>query len=742
MQKGLFRKGLVFGIIFLFVGASVLPSTFGTTKEKMFITKIGNRGYIQDLIDNASDGDTIYIPSGIYYEIIVIYKSISLVGEDKNTTIIDGGFSGTVVYISAEWVNISGFTIQDGVHGWAPPYCGIRISSNYNTISGNIITNNEYGIFLIGNNNIIVSNTIQGFYDGGDSGIYTTGCNNIISGNTITKFNRGGIGIYGDNNTISGNIITNNGIPNSEGGISLEGNSNTITGNTIANNEFGISLSGYNNTITNNNITNNHMGLGSSSCDNIISNNSFFNTGLVISDDTVCNNIIMNNTVNKKPLVYLYNESDLVLDGDAGQIILINCINITLRNQEIFNTTVGIQILGSNNCVISGNTITNNREGMNLFGDSNTNTISGNMITNSTNVGICLGGENNTISDNTITNNEEGITLDSDGYYNNIINNIINNNGHGISLFPIGYTAYNNIINNTIANNSFGIIASRSDYNIISGNNIIDNYYSGIFLQTCDFTTIVENTIIKNGNGISLYDYGDGDSGYNIISDNTITYNNGSGIIKTGYESDISDCNYFINNTISNNRYGIKIYGKDNNIIGNTIKNNTEYGIVLYDYKPNYNENNIFYHNNLINNGQNAYSEAWDNTWYNKSFHEGNYWSDYTGNDTNGDGFGDTPYDIPGYGYNKDLYPFMEPNGWLKEPDFQKTFIFGKIRHLVKTENFIVFEAVMTRVIAIKPFSFHKYVSHEVCIITLDYGYLGLIGKRYVFALCESIIRP
>ena len=84
----LFNKTLVIGIIILFIGMSINPST-GTIIEKTSSTTPGSRGYIQDLIDNASSGDTIYIPSGIYYESIVIDKSITLVGEDKNTTIID-----------------------------------------------------------------------------------------------------------------------------------------------------------------------------------------------------------------------------------------------------------------------------------------------------------------------------------------------------------------------------------------------------------------------------------------------------------------------------------------------------------------------------------------------------------------------------------------------------------------------------------------------------------------------------
>ena len=70
-EKVWLRKALVLASVMLFIGAAVIPSTVGIKKEKTTNIPINSGGYIQDLIDNASDGDTIYIPSGIYYENIV-----------------------------------------------------------------------------------------------------------------------------------------------------------------------------------------------------------------------------------------------------------------------------------------------------------------------------------------------------------------------------------------------------------------------------------------------------------------------------------------------------------------------------------------------------------------------------------------------------------------------------------------------------------------------------------------------
>jgi len=78
-----------------------------------------NYSKIQDAVDNASDGDTIFVYSGIYRENIVINKSVFLIGEDKNTTIIVGkeGLK-TIINITANKVKIKGFTITNSDKAW------------------------------------------------------------------------------------------------------------------------------------------------------------------------------------------------------------------------------------------------------------------------------------------------------------------------------------------------------------------------------------------------------------------------------------------------------------------------------------------------------------------------------------------------------------------------------------------------------------------------------------------------
>ena len=73
---------------------------------------------IQQAINNAANGSTIQVPSGTYYERILINKTINLVGENVPSTIIDGENGGTVVEITSDLVTISSFTIRSSGYGW------------------------------------------------------------------------------------------------------------------------------------------------------------------------------------------------------------------------------------------------------------------------------------------------------------------------------------------------------------------------------------------------------------------------------------------------------------------------------------------------------------------------------------------------------------------------------------------------------------------------------------------------
>lgn len=122
---------------------------------------------IQQLIQNASSGGTIIIPAGTYYENIEINKPLSLIGEDKDTTILDGDYAKEVINIKSNNVRIINLTIRNS--GGYLDNAGIRIDSNNNLIDSCKIYRTKTGIYFNQVKNNVVSNCF--LYTNGE-GIY------------------------------------------------------------------------------------------------------------------------------------------------------------------------------------------------------------------------------------------------------------------------------------------------------------------------------------------------------------------------------------------------------------------------------------------------------------------------------------------------------------------------------------------------------------------------------------------
>lgn len=286
------KRLIVIGIIILLVGVSI-PST-GINVENSSLNSFngktlyvggsgpGNYTKIQDAIDNSSYSDTVFVYNGTYIENLKIDNSVTLIGENKETTIIDGGGIGTVIFIDDySWCIIKEFTIRNC--GEMAYDAGIYIESNSdsNIIAGNnIINNKNNGIFLDSSeNNLISENVIE---NNSEYGIFMDwSFYNWINDNYISENKEGGIFVgsseiptknieptyYEFYNDISGNIIThnlksgihlcltcdndifNNNISYNTKGVYIEAPfltatcGNNISKNNIMNNEYGVAIS-------------------------------------------------------------------------------------------------------------------------------------------------------------------------------------------------------------------------------------------------------------------------------------------------------------------------------------------------------------------------------------------------------------------------------------------------------------------------------------------------------------------
>ena len=470
---------------------------------------------IQWAVDNATAGDTIIVKNGTYYENVVVDKPITLQGEARDSTIIDGGGVGDVVKVVGDGCKISGFMVRNSGGIWDSTDAGIELASSNNNITDNNITNNHYnGILLNSSSN----NTIR---------------NNVVS-NTYNDEFPDGIGINLHCST-GNSIIDNNVNSNDRCGIFLFNlsNNNTIKNNTVSNNAWGIDLRyrSSHNYLSNNTIFNN-------------SYRNFNVEGYNIEDFN--NTIDINNTVNGKPVHYYFNKQNKTIENlDSGHLQLTYCSNITLKNSTVKDGD-GIELDFTENSELVNNIVSNNPYGITLDHSSD-----------------------NMIIDNKAFNNGYGIYLVSDSNTNKIINNIVNlNGGNGILL---SYSSnYNKIGNNTINGSSFGFQIHHSSNNQII-DNIISNNRHGIYLFWCsDKNTIANNTISNNTiSGIGFFSDCINNTVYhnnfihNIVQAEDYGYNNSwdSGPIEGGnYWSD-HDCEGNPNN--GSQPYYIDPNGKD-----------------------------------------------------------------------------------------------------------------------------------------------------------------------------------
>jgi parallel beta-helix repeat protein len=269
--------------------------------------------------------------------------------------------------------------------------------------------------------------------------------------------------------------------------------------------------------VLNNIISNNDFGIDLTSSTNIsLRDNIFIRNGIFIYGNFQMSfwnthDIDTSNTVNGRPVYYWKNQNNKTIPSDAGEVILANCSNIRIENQNLTNSSIGMELgFSSNNYIANSSLLNNAFAGIYLwFSDNNTivdNEVSANQI-----YGICseytFGNE---IKRNNASNNIEGINIYK-SINNYVINNNIISNSRGISL---SHSDYSHINGNNILSNNKGLISQYSDVNNIDRNLLIDNNY-GLTLIGSSENNIFHNSFINNTNQASD-DGGDNiwDNGY------------------------------------------------------------------------------------------------------------------------------------------------------------------------------------------------------------------------------------
>jgi parallel beta-helix repeat protein len=255
------KKSLAVGIILLFIGTAIIPSSGQNIEKQSLPTFTGKTIYvncnntqgpwdgtlehpyrtIQDGVNASKNGDTVFVFEGNYTSAI-INNTINLVGEQMNRTIIN-----ISIIVRANNVNISEFTFYnttaDMWHGMAlilngegckithnyfdfSGVYGIKVNGGYHVIENNFFTHlQETAIWLDCNNNELRGNSffdnVWGIEMGGNKNIIE---NNNFSGQKFSGILCGGGGLIANNNQIRNNIF----FCNHEGGITMDAGGHKI----------------------------------------------------------------------------------------------------------------------------------------------------------------------------------------------------------------------------------------------------------------------------------------------------------------------------------------------------------------------------------------------------------------------------------------------------------------------------------------------------------------------------------
>ncbi len=335
------------------------------------VNSSGNADFttIRDALTAASEGDSIIVEPGTYYEQLRIAKdNITLRSSTKNPAdvrIISSNSNYTekenyAVYLMADNVTFQGFTVSGA-------YRGIYLSdSNECNIIDSMVSGCYQGIRLSNSNLCNVSNSsVSGCY----AGIHLSDSERCSIIDCIT-----------DNNLYTGMYID-------------ESFNNRILNCTIEDNtKYGLQL-WYS---ENNNFSNNSI------------SGSIYNC-LLYSHNNV---IDTSNTVENKPIYYLSGVSDVVIDknSNAGLVHLIDCSNITVKDTEIQNNFYGIHFYNTTKSTIANCTLSTNADAIYLFASHN-NTIYNSTLANSIHYGISLRESNDNLIYNNLLNSSHNFKI-------------------------------------------------------------------------------------------------------------------------------------------------------------------------------------------------------------------------------------------------------------------------------------------------------------------------------------------
>ncbi len=370
--------------------------------------------------DFINDADTSNMVNGrpLYYYLnetgVTVPSDAGQVILINGTGCIASGLNLSNASVGIELAYTHGTTITDNTFdGNSMVGIYLEYANSENTITDNVLADNNYGIDLV----FSPTNLIQ---------------DNILLSN--------GLGVAVGAST--SNQMVHNIIKDGAYGVYLEGSTfNTLTNNTVDNaSTFGVYLASSNN--------------------NHVSENTMVDCSLLVYGTTLndyYNDVDTTNTVQGKPVYYYLQKKNTLVPKDAGEVILVDCDDCTVRDLSLTKGSAGIILAYSSNNSIMRNTILQQSvTGIDLSsGTNNDNTIQGNILEGNSYAIDIEYSSRTTVKRNRIASNYDGIVL----------------------VQATGTT----VRRNTISHNYYGISATETSESTVGLNNFYQNYLYGVY---------------------------------------------------------------------------------------------------------------------------------------------------------------------------------------------------------------------------------------------------------------------
>jgi len=721
-----FRNALVLCVLLLLSSSSVLgnrKSCIGSLGNVFRLTRVDGShsqvpfSSIQEAINDAEDGFVIQVPAGIYNEHVTINKSISLIGENIQTTIIDGNNGGTVVQILAHNVSISGFTIRysgwgwtnNGIYVYSADNCEIKnnylfvnchnIRLNYSRgsrVMGNIIDGNGYGIRFLNSENCLATDNRISNCIGGIHLEYATNC--TVQRNYFTQ-NGQGIRFYSPctYNRVLENYVFNN---TYDGMIEAMPENTTLSNNVFFHNNFvnntypfiytvygaawddgypsgGNYWSRYNGTDLHSGSYQNETGFDGIG-DTPYAVNSYDTDryplmqtyGSVRNLDTSLTYLTIQDAIDAPETVN--GHVIFVKNGVYYEHVVVSKTLSLVGEEENMTIIDGgdvgtVMTVGADNVSIIKFTIRKSGSRFPPYGndcgillDHRTGCNLSQVQATDNRIGIYLFFSTNNIIEGSLAydNHEDGIWLWYSGR-NTLRENRMSNNSYNFGVFGGNFSDFDNSIDDG------NLVDGKPIKYVVGAENVIfDNSTDTgtVYLVNCFNATVRDLNLTKNGHGVFCYNVTQSEI------QNVTTEKNNYGIYLQDSSNDTVKDNTDVGDWV-----GIGLQDSWDIVVKSNVAMDAEKGLSLYQAYSNrieentfrnslfgirlFNSNlNTFFHNNLVNNDRQAdLINSFENIWDNGL--EGNFWSEHTARDANKDGIGDNSYNVSDD--NHDRYPLM-----------------------------------------------------------------------------------